>query len=60
MDTLEIFGKEYTNVAGFKATNDLDAILTYIRYIDGDQLGYGDSTMCMADVGLADSAVLAE
>lgn len=31
MDTLEIFGLEYTNVAGFKATDDNNNILTYIR-----------------------------
>lgn len=30
-DTLEIFGQEYTNVAGFKATDDNDTIKTYIR-----------------------------
>lgn len=31
MDTLEIFGLEYQNVAGFKATDDNNNILTYIR-----------------------------
>lgn len=30
-DTLEIFGQEYTNVAGIKATDDNDQIKTYIR-----------------------------
>ena len=30
-DTLEVFGTEYTNVAGFKATDDNDNIKTYIR-----------------------------
>ena len=30
-DTLECFGVEYTNVAGFKATDDNDNVLTYIR-----------------------------
>lgn len=30
-DTLEIFGVEYTNVAGIKATDDNDQIKTYIR-----------------------------
>lgn len=31
LDTLEIFGTEYTNVAGFKATDDNDQIKTYVR-----------------------------
>lgn len=31
MDTLEIFGLEYTNVTGFKATDDNGNIITYIR-----------------------------
>lgn len=31
MDTLEIFGVEYTNVTGIKATDDNDQIKTYIR-----------------------------
>lgn len=30
-DTLEIFGTEYTNVAGFKATDDNNQTKTYIR-----------------------------
>ena len=30
-DTLEVFGTEYTNVAGFKATDDNNNIKTYIR-----------------------------
>lgn len=31
LDTLEIFGDEFTNVTGIKATDDNDNILTYIR-----------------------------
>ena len=31
MDTLEIFGVEYTNVTGIKATDDNEQIKTYIR-----------------------------
>ena len=31
LDTLEIFGTEYTNVTGIKATDDQDNVLTYIR-----------------------------
>ena len=31
LDTLEIFGTEYTNVTGIKATDDNDNVLTYIR-----------------------------
>lgn len=30
-DTLEIFGKEFTNVAGFKAKDDNGNTLTYTR-----------------------------
>lgn len=30
-DTLEVFGREWTNVAGFKATDDNDTIKTFIR-----------------------------
>lgn len=30
-DTLEVFGQEYTDVTGFKATDDSDNILAYIR-----------------------------
>lgn len=30
-DTLEVFGKEYTNVAGFKATDNNNTIKTYVR-----------------------------
>ena len=33
-DTLEIFGTEYTNVAGFKATDDNSQIKTYINVSD--------------------------
>ena len=31
LDTLEVFGTEYTNVAGFKATDDNNQTKTYIR-----------------------------
>ena len=31
LDTLEVFGTEYTNVAGFKAYDDNDQVKTYIR-----------------------------
>ena len=31
MDTLEVFGVEYTNVTGIKATDDNGDIKTYIR-----------------------------
>ena len=31
LDTLEIFGDEFTNVTGIKATDDQDNVLTYIR-----------------------------
>lgn len=31
LDTLEVFGTEYTNVAGFKATDDNGQTKTYVR-----------------------------
>lgn len=31
LDTLEIFGTEYTDVTGIKATDDNNNVLTYIR-----------------------------
>ena len=31
LDTLEIFGEEYTNVAGFKAKNNNNTLLSYVR-----------------------------
>lgn len=45
MDTLEIFGLEYTNVTGFKATDDNGNILTYIR---------PNGTLTITNVGTVD------
>ena len=42
-DTLEIFGVEYTNVAGIKAENDQEVELTFLNLTDGDNMGYGGS-----------------
>lgn len=44
MDTLQIFGDEFTNVTGIKATDNNGDILTYVRLTDGDNLGYGGYT----------------
>lgn len=43
LDTLEIFGDEFTNVAGIKATNDNDEIVIFYNLENGDNLGYGSS-----------------
>ncbi len=37
-DTLEIFGVEYTNVAGIIATDNNGIDQTYIKAIDGNNL----------------------
>ena len=57
LDTLEIFGTEYTNVAGFKATDDNDQIKTYIRpqgtiSISANGTGIDVSTYASADVAV--------
>jgi len=59
-DTLEIFGTEYTNVAGIKATNNNNTQLIYLRLDDGDNLSYGitDGTLPLAGVGKAGSMVV--
>ena len=42
-DTLKIFGKEFTEVAGFKAKDKKNNVLTYVKggEIDGNNLAYG-------------------
>ena len=56
-DTLEIFGVEYTNVAGIKATDDNDQIKTYIRpqgtkSITSNGTGIDVSAYATADVSV--------
>ena len=59
-DTLEIFGDEFTNVAGIKATNDNDEVLTFYHATDGNNLEYGltDGTLPLVGVGKVGSMVL--
>lgn len=51
MDTLEIFGDEFTGVTGIKATNDNDETVIFYHAEDGDNLGYGISVVGSAIVG---------
>ena len=57
-DTLEIFGSEFTNVTGIKATNDNDETIIFYHAIDGNNLSYGltNGTLPLAGVGKVDSA----
>lgn len=51
-DTLEIFGNEFTNVTGIKATNDQNQTLTFYHAVDGNNLEYGltDGTLPLTGV----------
>lgn len=60
LDTLEVFGTEYTNVAGFKATDDNDQIKTYIRpqgtiSISANGTGIDVSQYASADVAVPET-----
>ena len=57
-DTLEIFGDEFTNVTGIKATDDNGVVQRFHNYPDGDNLGYGitDGTLPIVGVGKVGSA----
>lgn len=61
-DTLEIFGDEFTNVTGIKATNDNDETIIFYHAIDGNNLEYGliNATSSMVGVGKVDSATAAD
>ena len=52
-DTLEIFGDEFTNVAGIKATNDNDETVTFYHATDGNELEYGLTDGTQPIVGVA-------
>lgn len=56
--TLEIFGDEFTNVAGIKATDDNDNVLAFYHAVDGNNIGYGltDGTLPIVGVALVGSA----
>lgn len=58
LKNLEVFGVEYTDVAGFKATDDNGDIIVYIRPVYGDNLKYGleDDSLGVVGVGRISSA----
>lgn len=58
--TLEIFGDEFTNVAGIKATDDNDNVLAFYHAADGNNLEYGltDGTSSLVGVGKVDSMII--
>lgn len=58
LDTLEIFGDEFTNVTGIKATNDNDETVVFYHAVDGNNLEYGltDGTLPLAGVAKVDYA----
>lgn len=60
LDTLEIFGDEFTNVTGIKATNDNDEIIIFYHAIDGNNLDYGltDATSSLAGVGKVETMII--
>lgn len=60
LDTLEIFGDEFTNVAGIKATNDNDETVVFYHATDGNNLEYGltDATSSMVGVGKVGSMII--
>ena len=51
--TLEIFGDEFTNVAGIKATDDSDNILEFYHAVNGNNLEYGYTDGSLPLVGIA-------
>lgn len=59
-DTLEIFGDEFTNVTGIKATNDNNETVVFYHATDGNNLEYGliDNTSSMVGVGKVGSMVI--
>lgn len=58
--TLEIFGDEFTNVAGIKATDDSNNVLAFYHATDGNNLEYGltDATSPMVGVGKVGSMII--
>lgn len=53
LDTLEIFGDEFTSVAGIKATNDNNETVIFLHLAGGDNLGYGITDGSIPKVGIA-------
>ena len=57
LDTLEIFGTEYTNVKGFKATDDNDNIKSYIRPQGTINIASNGSGIDVSEYALANVSV---
>lgn len=59
-DTLEIFGDEFTNVTGIKATNDNDEVVIFYHAVDGNNLEYGltNAISSMVGVGKVGSMII--
>lgn len=59
-DTLEIFGVEYPDATGIKATDENDNILIFYHATDGNNIDYGltDGTQPLAGVAVVGSAVI--
>jgi hypothetical protein len=51
--TLEIFGDEFTNVAGIKATDDSNNVLAFYHAVDGNNIEYGLTDGTIPKVGIA-------
>ena len=51
--TLEVFGEEFTNVAGIKATDDNDNVLEFYNATNGNNLEYGITDGSIPRVGIA-------
>lgn len=58
--TLEVFGEEFTNVAGIKATDDQNNVLEFYNAPNGNNLEYGltDGTLPLIGVAKIGSAEL--
>lgn len=58
--TLEVFGEEFTNVMGIKATDDNDNVLEFYNATNGNNLEYGltDGTLPLIGVAKIGSAEL--
>ena len=50
--TLEIFGDEFTNVAGIKATDNNNNVLAFYHATDGNNLEYGYTSNAVPIVGI--------
>ena len=58
LDTLEIFGDEFTSVTGIKATNDDNETVIFLHLADGDNLGYGVSANNIVGLAIVGTATL--